>query len=149
MTPFWQKWLTIWCWLAGGFGLLMAAGGWPATSAPTEAFIAALYSGGAVPFDPPLRLAYAMVGSLVLALAILVAAGARAAVQLGDRGAPIWRAMTLALVVWFVIDSSASCATGFVLNAVSNSLLMIGYLIPLLASGVLFAPNAAGARQAG
>lgn len=149
MTPIWQTWLRVWCWVAGGFGGLMAGAGWSATSAPTQAFIAAMHSGGAVPFDPPLRLAYAMVGSLTLALAILVAAGARAAVALADRGTPLWRAMTLALLVWFVIDSSVSCATGFVLNAVSNTLLMVGFLVPVLASGVLFAPNAAGVRQAG
>lgn len=137
MTRFWQNWLLVWCWVAGGFGVLMAGAGWAATSAPTEAFIAFIYSGGTVPFDPPLRQAYAMVGSLVLALAIMVAAGVRAAVGLADAGTPVWRMMTLALLVWFVIDSSVSCATGFVLNAVTNSLLMVGYLIPVLASGVL------------
>jgi hypothetical protein len=149
MTQIWQRWLAIWCWIVALFGLVMACAGFEATSAPTEAFIALMHDGGAVPFDPPLRLAYAMVGALTLALAMLVAAGAGAANALGPAGAPVWRMMTLAMLVWFIIDSSVSCATGFVLNAVSNTLLMIGFLIPVLASGVLIGPIAAVPRQAG
>jgi hypothetical protein len=149
MTGFWRSWLGVWCWAVAAFGVLMACAGWEATSAPTERFIAIMHQGGPVAFDPPLRLAYAMVGGLTLALAILVAAATRAANALGDAGRPIWRMITLALLVWFVIDSSVSCATGFVLNAVSNTLLMVGFLAPVLATGVASGRNAAAYRQAG
>jgi len=46
----------------------------------------------------------------------------------------------LAMAVWFVIDSFMSIATGFWLNAVSNTLIAIGLIVPLLATGVLRLP---------
>jgi hypothetical protein len=52
-------------------------------------------------------------------------------------GAPAWKGLTAALFIWFVIDSAFSVATGFALNAVSNTGLLIAYLIPVLASGAL------------
>jgi hypothetical protein len=52
-------------------------------------------------------------------------------------GAPIWRSLTFALLAWYVIDSAISVSTGFWLNAVSNTALMVAYLIPVLASSAL------------
>ena len=140
MSAFWRNWLTIWCWLVAGFGLVLVGAAFPATSGPTEMLIANMHSGGALVFDPPLRFSFGLMGALTLALAMLVATGARAADELGPRGAPIWRMLVQAMLVWFVVDSSISCATGFTLNAVSNTLLITGFLAPILASGVLRHP---------
>ena len=46
-------------------------------------------------------------------------------------------ALTLALIIWYVIDGIISIATGFGLNAVSNTAFAIAYFIPLLASAAL------------
>jgi hypothetical protein len=45
--------------------------------------------------------------------------------------------MTGAILVWWVVDSSISVALHTPGNAVSNTGLLLLYLIPVLASGVL------------
>ena len=137
MTSFWRTWLTIWCWSVGAFGLLLAGAGFPASLVPTRWLLGQMYSGGAVTFDAPLRFAVGLMGALTIGLALLIAVGARAADALGPRGGPVWRGMTWAMLAWYAIDSAISCANGFTLNAVSNTLLMAGFLAPIMASGVL------------
>ncbi|HEX8388300.1 MAG TPA: hypothetical protein VF636_04725 [Sphingomonas sp.] len=53
------------------------------------------------------------------------------------QAAPIWRALTAAVVIWFVVDSTVSVATGFALNAVSNAAFLVAYLVPMLGAGAL------------
>ena len=137
MTSFWRTWLTVWCWGVGGFGVVLAGAGFAATLGPTQFLVGTLYSGGALSFDEPLRFAVGLMGALTIGLALLVATGARAADALGAHGGQVWRMLTWSLVAWYVIDSAISCANGFSLNAVSNTLLMAGFLAPMLASGVL------------
>ncbi len=97
-----------------------------------------MFSGGAVPPDaldqPIVRFGIGLQGALTLGWGLTMMALIEAAKTLD---APVWRKLTLALVVWYVIDSAISIATGLALNAVSNTVLMAGYLIPVLASGVL------------
>nr|WP_310522449.1 hypothetical protein [Polymorphobacter sp.] len=143
MSAFWRNWLNLWCWAVAAFGLLLIGAGFPATSGPTEALIAQLHSGGALEFDAPLHFSFGLMGALTLGLALLVATGARAADALGPRGRPIWSMLTTSLLAWYVIDSIISIANGFALNAVSNTLLMITFLAPILASGVLRQPATA------
>ncbi len=137
MTSFWRTWLSVWCWGVGGFGLLLAGAGFPATLAPTQLLVGLMYSGGTLTFDEPLRFAVGLMGALTIGLAMLVAAGARAADALGARGGPVWQILTWSLLAWYVIDSAISCANGFTLNAVSNTLLLGLFLAPMLGSGVL------------
>jgi hypothetical protein len=51
--------------------------------------------------------------------------------------APIWRFLTIAALIWYLVDSAISCATGYSMNAVSNTIVMAGFLIPLFKTGVL------------
>ncbi len=53
------------------------------------------------------------------------------------QAAPLWRKLTLFALIWYVVDSYISIATGFWLNAVSNTILMALYLIPLFKSGAM------------
>jgi len=113
-------WITVWCWGIILFGAVMATAGIPA-------------------LDGIARLAFNIIG------------GAQTgAVTLGwdftilfllpaihAAGAPAWRGLTAAALIWLVIDSAFSLSTGFELSAVSNTLLMTGLLVPLLASGAL------------
>ncbi|WP_310497262.1 hypothetical protein [Sandarakinorhabdus sp.] len=137
MSNFWRNWLTVWCWAVALFGLVLAAGGFAATSAPAALAMSLLHSGPAPVFDEPLRFAVGLMGALTLGLAMLVAAAMRGADALGEGAGPVWSAITNALLVWYVVDSSISCANGFVLNAVSNTGIIVMFLVPMLASGVL------------
>lgn len=61
----------------------------------------------------------------------------QAAHQLGAAGRSTSVGLIVSVLAWFVIDSSLSVATGFGLNAVSNSILLAGFLLPIVRSGVL------------
>ncbi len=137
MTGFWRNWLTIWVWLVVGFGVLLAAGGFTATDGAARVLLANFYSGGAVEWSEPLHFAVGLMGALTIGLGLLVRAAARAADALAARGRPIWMMTLQAMLAWYVIDSSISCANGFTINAISNTLLLAAFLAPLLASGVL------------
>ena len=60
-----------------------------------------------------------------------------AAHMLGDQAAPVWRLATGGALAWFVVDSALSAATGFALNVAPNIALLIGYIVPVAASGVM------------
>ncbi len=45
-----------------------------------------------------------------------------------------WRLITLSLLTWFVVDSSASLITGFWQNAVLNAVFLLLFAIPLFAT---------------
>ena len=49
----------------------------------------------------------------------------------------IWMGITVSIVIWYAIDSILSIATGFWLNAVSNTIFSATFLIPVIRSGVL------------
>jgi len=74
---------------------------------------------------------------VTLGWAMTMAATIKAANQLGAAGRPVWTGLTASLLVWFVIDSSLSIATGYPLNAASNTVILVTYLLPLWRSGVL------------
>jgi hypothetical protein len=136
MTDFWRTWLTLWCWVVGAFGALLALGGIPATSGPS-AYLLTLMGGTPVTFNAPLHFAVALMGVVTAGWAATMYFAIRAADRLGARGADIWRGLLLSILGWYIIDSGLSIATGFALNAVSNTLLLIGFLVPLFRSGVL------------
>ncbi|WP_193199869.1 hypothetical protein [Nostoc sp. MG11] len=45
-----------------------------------------------------------------------------------------WYAMTVSVLVWFVLDSSLSISSGFWQNAVFNTMFLIFFAIPLVAT---------------
>ena len=137
MSGLWKTWITIWCWSVIVFGASIAAGGLPAT----EGILRTLYgllSSTPLPEGfldgPGMRFSVALMGAVTMGwgLTILFLLPA-----IHAAGAPAWRGLTAALVIWFVIDGALSAATGFALNNVPNTALAIAYLVPLLASGVL------------
>ena len=141
---FWRRWLTLWCAGVGVFGLVLYGVGFAATTAPAAAVFALL--GNPLPLEPDryLRFATSLMGAVSLGWAMTLYVACRAAWRLtGAASVAAWRGLTLAAFVWFVIDSNASIANGFPLNAVSNTGLLVLFLIPLLASRVLSAVPAA------
>ena len=153
MTKFWQGWLTLWCVGVGAFGAILYGVGFPAATAPAAAVFSAF--GNPLPAEPDryLRFAISLMGAVTLGWAITYYAAFRAAWTLhGETSAIVWRILTIGTVAWYVIDSLASIANGFGLNAVSNTGLLIAFSIPVLATRVLrvgaASDSAAGAGQA-
>ena len=143
MQGIWAIWMRVWCWGMFAFGLLLVTAAVP----PIDGLARALYmlfSGdaqNAAAFDlRAMRFGLGLQGALTMGWALTILAAIKAAATLG---APVWRALTTALLIWYVIDSAISVATGFALNAVSNTVLTIAFLVPVLASGSL---NRADAR---
>lgn len=137
MTGIWKAWMTIWAVGVVVFGGLLAAGACPGIDKPAHVLLTLfgnLPEGGAILSDRAMRFAVGLMGAVTIGwgLTILFLLPSVAAA-----GATAWRALTLALIVWYVIDGAISIATGFGANAVSNTALAIAYSIPVLASGVL------------
>ena len=133
MQGLWATWMKAWCWGVFAFGVVLATAAIP----PADGFVRVLYtlfSGGgenAAAFDTnAMRFGLGLQGALTMGWALTFLAAIRT-------GAPIWRELTAAVLIWYVIDSAISVSTGFALNAVSNTALTIAFLIPVLASGVL------------
>ncbi len=142
MSAFWRGWLNVWCWLVIVFGLVLAGGGLDATDGAAEMLFGVIGNGAAFEWMPHLRFSVALMGAVTMGWGLTFLATFLAAHRLGDQAAPVWRLATLGVLVWFAIDSALSVATGFWLNAVSNTGLLVGYLVPLLATGAM------GARRA-
>jgi len=129
--------MILWCWGVALFGVILALGGFPATSGPAQFLLDTMYTGGTTTLDAPLRFGVGIQGALSIGIALLVYGAVRAADMPGSRSRPVWEVCTAAMIAWFVIDSSISVFNDFALNAVSNTFLMAGFLAPVLTSGVL------------
>ncbi len=137
MSGLWKTWITAWCGFVMVFGAALTLVALPATDALPRWIFAVISqnpASDALLAQPAMRFGFGLQGALTIGLALTFLGMARAA-ETG--GAPVWRSMTLALTTWFVLDSGISVITGFPLNAVSNALVMAGYLIPVLASRAL------------
>lgn len=136
MTGLWSTWIVIWCWAVVAFGVFLATGAIPGIDAAARALFV-LFSGDPATNDvfdhPAVRFGLGLQGALTVGWGLTMLALAQAP----SIGAPQWRALSVAMVAWFVIDSAISISTGFWLNAVSNTALLVAFLIPVLASGVL------------
>lgn len=137
MAQVWSNWLWVWCWGVLAFGVLLVTAAIPGVDGPMRALFG-LFAGNseiAATFDlAAVRFGLGLQGALSIGWAMTMFGMLQAAKVVG---APVWRSLTFALLAWYVIDSAISVATGFWLNAVSNTALMVAYLIPVLASSVL------------
>lgn len=124
-----------WCAAVALFGLLLAGAAFEATDGFAR-FVFGLLGHGDTAFTPPLRFAVALMGAVTLGWGLTLAAVA------SDKGADpaaapaLWRRITWAAVIWYVVDSTLSVATGFAFNAVSNTLLLVALLAILSRAGV-------------
>ncbi len=136
MSGVWKTWLDAWVAVVVIFGLVLAGGGLDATDGAVETLLGVL-GGTQIEWTAPLRFSVALMGAVSVGWGFTFAAAFMAARRLGDVAAPVWRMITVAVAVWFVIDGALSIATGFALNVASNIVLLVGYLVPVLASGAL------------
>lgn len=137
MTGLWKTWLEVWCWAIGLFGVMFLVVVIPGADGPTRLFYDLVYwpLDGASGWGEATRLTASITGALMIGWAITLHTLMQAAIRANDPG--LWRGMTLGVLTWFVVDSAASVASGVPVNAVSNAGLVAGFLIPVLASGVL------------
>ena len=136
MNGFWSVWMKAGGGSAGGSGLVPRGGASAATDGPAR-MVYALVGAPDLQFDAPLRFSVGLMGAVTLGWFLTLLATLMATVLLGDRAGPVWRWLTLSVVGWYVIDGAISAATGFALNIAPNTLLLVGYLAPVLAAGVM------------
>jgi hypothetical protein len=137
MTGLWKTWMRAWFAAALLFGVVLSLAAVPGADGPARWVLGVL--GGdparsALLDQPEMRFGLGLQGALTLGWMLTLMAAMQGAEAVGPS---LWRKIVVGVVVWYVIDSAISVMTGFGLNAVSNTLLMIGFLIPVLGSGVL------------
>ncbi len=136
MSKFWQVWLNIWSLGVILFGLVLAGAGFAATDA-----IAVILHDfmGPAPFapTPSLRFGFGLMGAVTMGWGGTLLVTFKALHLLDrPRATPLWRVLVGVVLAWFAIDSTISITNGFWMNAVSNMLLTILFLIPIWKSGV-------------
>ncbi len=131
---FWENCLHAWVWMTIGFGCLFSGAGVPGLDGGAGLFYWVV-SGGTVnagDFDTAgMRISVALIGAVMLGwgcamLAVWRVSGANPAV---------WRGLSRAVLIWYVVDSALSVATGMPLNAVSNTLFLTLFLVPAVKLG--------------
>jgi hypothetical protein len=138
MSEFYQKWLNIWSCGVIGFGAILALYAFPATDLPSRLFYDLIQK--PVPAQPSehFRFAMGLMGCISMGWGLTMRTCFKAAAMLeGAQEKSIWRGFTFAALFWFVTDGFVSIYTGFPMNAVSNTVLTVLYLIPVWKSGVL------------
>jgi hypothetical protein len=138
MSKFWQNWLSVWAIFVAFFGLVLAAGAFEASDGLSRTLFTLF--GNPLPETPDAlhRFAIGLMGAVTMGWGLTFFAAFKALNGLDAKtAAPMWRFILFASLIWYIVDSSISCATGYTMNAASNTLVMIGLLIPVLKSGVL------------
>jgi hypothetical protein len=136
MTAFWKTWLTLSCLGAGIFGLVLYVAGFPAATGPTDQFLRLIGNPWPAEAGKHLHFAFGLMGAITIGWMITLYTLFRVAWTLDAAAArPLWRGAALAIAVWYVIDSYISIATGFPLNAVSNTVLAAAMLLPIWLTG--------------
>ena len=131
-------WMTGWCAAVGLFGMILAGGSFEATSAPVRLLFDVLNGPGELDLNPYVRFSLAVLGAVTMGWSLTLMAVIQVANQLENQVSQrIWLGMTASIVIWYVIDSILSIATGFWLNAVPNTVFTATFLIPVIRSGVL------------
>lgn len=139
MSPAWHTVFGLYCLAVALFGAAIAGGVFPATQAPIALFYDLVGARG-VPFeDEAMRFTLGVLGAVTIGWAVTLYAAILAAIRLGPEGRPVWLLLVGAVLVWFVVDSALSIATGFGLNVIPNTAFAGAFLAALAGSGALAA----------
>ena len=137
MTGVWKIWMRVWFGAALLFGAALSLAAVPAADGPARWLLATIGGDPALAAmldQPVMRFAFGLQGALTIGWMLTLMAAVQGAEAVGPA---LWRKILVAMLAWYVIDGAISVMTGFPMNAVSNTLLTIGFLIPVLGSGVL------------
>lgn len=133
LTKGWRQWLSAWCAAITIFGLVLTGAVHPATDGPARALLAIMGNVELSTFDRPLRFTVGLMGAVTLGWGLTLAVTIPAIERLTDSDRHrAWRAMLAVVMIWFAADSGISVATGFTLNAVSNLLFVVAFVVPLV-----------------
>ncbi len=128
--------MIVWCWFVIAFGVLLMGGAFAATDGGVR-FLIESFGARPIAMTPPLRFGYGLMGAVTFGWGLTVLAVASASHLLPVAAARVvWRRIALALVAWFVVDTTISVATGFALNGVSNTVFLLAFLAILARAGV-------------
>lgn len=136
MQDFWRRWLDAMCTIVLLFGLIMAGGALPQTELAAR-LLFEWQNQGPLEIGRAARVTLGVLGGVMCGWGITLYAAIQAATLLDRPAYRIWRLILASILIWFVVDSSLSIATGFALNALMNVAFLIGYVMPITASGVL------------
>ena len=138
MSKDWQNWLSAWAILVTVFGLVLAGGAFAETDGLTTMLFTLFGNPLPSDIDAHHRFAIGLMGAVTMGWGLTYYGAFRALHALDPAtAAPIWRYLLLTGSVWFVIDSAISIATGFWMNAVSNTVFIVLFMIPLFKTGAL------------
>lgn len=138
MGKHWQNWFSAWAIFVALFGLVLAGGAFAATDGLTEALFTLFGNPLPANIDAHHRFAIGLMGAVTMGWGLTYWVAFKALFALDTAtAAPIWRYMLIAGLIWYVIDSAISIATGFWMNAVSNTILILLFLILLFKSGAI------------
>ena len=120
------------------FGLVLTGGAFAATDGLTTMLFTLFGNPLPTDIDAHHRIAVGLMDAVTMGWGLTYFGAFKALHALDPAtAAPIWRYLILASSVWFVLDSANSITTGFWMNAVSNTVLIILFLIPLVKSGAM------------
>lgn len=126
----WANQMTLWCGGVMVFGLVLMGGAFPATAAPVTLLLELLGADAPIEFDALHRFSLALMGAVSLGWGASLLAVARITPELSATQAQkLWRMVTYAILLWFVVDSALSVATGYWRNVIPNIVLLGWYLL--------------------
>lgn len=137
MSDFWKKWLNVWSFSVVLFGLFLAGAAFPSTDGLVRMLFELI---APEPFAPSasLRFAIGLMGAVTMGWGGTLFAVFQAAHCLDTANArPIWRLVAGVAIIWFIIDSAISIATGFWLNALSNTVFIALLFLPIIRTAAL------------
>lgn len=137
MSPFWKTWLNIWCLGVALFGVVLAAGGHAGGEGAAHAVFGMIGRDEGLALDPHTRFSIALMGAVTIGWSITLFAAVQAAHVAGAHQRRLWQMLTASAVIWYVVDGYLSAHTGFATNIIPNTALLLGWLIPMAATGVL------------
>jgi hypothetical protein len=128
MSLFWKNWLVAWAVFVTLFGLVLAGGGWAPTDGPTR-LILQILGGTTFPGDDrTFRISVGLMGAVTFGWGLTALAVVRYVAEDPATRRVLLGPVTLAMIAWFVVDSPLSILNGFALNAVSNVLIITGWV---------------------
>lgn len=130
MMNSWTTQMSHWCGGVIAFGLLLISGAFAATDGLMTLLLEILGAETPIAYDPLHRFSIALMGAVSLGWGATLLAVARITPDLSaPQAQKLWRMVTWSVLLWFVVDSSLSVATGFWRNAIPNTVLLGWYLL--------------------
>ncbi len=138
MSVFWKNALNIWAIEITLFGIILALAGFEATDGLTRAVFALFQNPLPDTMDLLHRFSIGLMGAVTMGWGMTLYVTFQAAYLLDAAHAPrIWRNITGVAMIWYAVDSYISVATGYGINAVSNTVILSLYLIAMWKSGAM------------